>query len=126
MTRPSGELIIAGQRFTIDAPIVNFTEGPNWDATPELCQPTATDPAPRCTSTRAPASTCRTASCRSARTRSATRCAPRLRALRQWLPPLEAVKAAIKQFVIHHDGCSSRRHVLLGAAERARAVACTS
>ena len=48
MRKPSGNLIIAGQTFKIDAPVINFREPPFWDATREVCQPTATDPAPKC------------------------------------------------------------------------------
>src|ERR1051325_10662475 len=46
---PSGNLIIAGQAFKIDAPIINWMEGPMWDATSEFCRPTLTDPNPPCT-----------------------------------------------------------------------------
>ena len=33
--KTSGDVIIAGQPFRIEAPIVNFREPPYWDATRE-------------------------------------------------------------------------------------------
>ncbi len=98
--RPSGNLIIGGQTFKTDAPIVTWREPPYWDATREVCQPTVTDPRPACVGgvpygklpmgpyTR----------------RYSLR--PRLRHYGT-NPPYEAVKASIRQFVLHHDGCSS-------------------
>src|SRR5687768_6500670 len=44
--RPSGKLIIGGTAFDTDAPIVNFREGPKWDATQETLMVTETDPNP--------------------------------------------------------------------------------
>ena len=107
--RPSGKLIIGGQLFDTDAPIVNFREGPRWDATSLYCIPTQTEPG------------------------AVNRCVPgkgghqpygppvvgytkrysTRPALRQdkWKmgenAPYDAVKSVIKQFVIHHDGCAS-------------------
>src|SRR5580693_6215571 len=102
MPRTSGELIIGGQHFRIDAPVINWTEHPYWNALLEFGIDTATDPTGR------------------------SRCVggvpygklplgpytkryslrPRLRQY-GLNPPYEAVKASIKQFVIHHDGCTS-------------------
>ena len=42
--RPSGNLIIGGQTFKTDAPIVTWREPPYWDATREVCMITETDP----------------------------------------------------------------------------------
>ena len=47
MVRPRGNLIIGGQVFNVDAPIVNWHEN-GWDATSELCIPTRTEAAPQC------------------------------------------------------------------------------
>ncbi|HVZ19962.1 MAG TPA: N-acetylmuramoyl-L-alanine amidase [Vicinamibacterales bacterium] len=102
MPKASGDLIIGGQRFNVDAPVVNWTEGPRWDATSEFGYNTKTDPdgAIRCKGgvpygklplgpyTR----------------RYSFR--PRLRQFGK-NPPYEAVKSAVRQFVIHHDGCTS-------------------
>jgi N-acetyl-anhydromuramyl-L-alanine amidase AmpD len=97
--KPSGNLIIAGQTFHIDAPVINFREPPYWDATKEYCIPTETDPAPPCKPGgfpygKAPQVT----------KRYSTR-GP----LRRYgnNPPIDAVRSVIKQFVLHHDGCSS-------------------
>src|SRR5690349_4751676 len=97
--KPSGNVIIAGQAFATLAPVVNFREPPFWDATKETCIPTETDGAPNCpggfpygpppiTYTR----------------RYALR--PALRSYGD-KPQLDATKAVIKQFVVHHDGCTS-------------------
>lgn len=107
--RPSGKLIIGGQAFDTDAPIVNFREGGRWDATSLYCIPTQTEPGAisRCVvgkgghqpygppvvqytkrySTRAPLRQSKWKMGESA--------------------PYEAAKTTIKQFVIHHDGCLS-------------------
>ena len=108
--RPSGDLIIAGQRFHVDAPIVNWTEGPRWDATSEYCMPTLTDPAPPCaidpkTGKHIPYGKLPLGPYTQ---RYSTR--PALRSSKfggGMHPSLEATRAVIKQFVIHHDGCSS-------------------
>ena len=47
MARGNGNLIIGGQTFKIDAPLVNWREN-GWDATAEVCIPTVTEPAPKC------------------------------------------------------------------------------
>ena len=45
--RPNGKLIIGGQTFNVDAPVVNWHES-GWDATSPNCIVTKTDPAPAC------------------------------------------------------------------------------
>lgn len=115
--RPSGNLIIGGQLFPTDAPIVNFREGPKWDSTSELCIPTDTDPNPWAPnsegypgcSTGAPQIPYALVGKPNAYTkRYTTRAALRTR---QWNggmnAPYDAIKNVIKQFVVHHDGCSS-------------------
>ena len=105
--KPSGKLVIGGQAFDTDAPIVNFREGPRWDATSTVCIPTQTEPnaSARCPSglPYAPAG-----GGTGFQKRYSTR--PVLRQ-KHWNngenAPYEAAKRAIKQFVIHHDGCSS-------------------
>src|SRR5215203_2918512 len=49
--RQTGNLIIGGTSFAIEAPVINFTEGPRWDATSVLCKATKTEPraASKCT-----------------------------------------------------------------------------
>ena len=100
--RPSGNIIIAGQRFPTDAPVVNFTEPPFWDATKEFCIPTATDPSPHCNGG-VPYGNLPVPYTK----RYSTRPALRTYYQSNRPPPLDAVKAVIKQFVVHHDGCSS-------------------
>ncbi len=99
MRKPSGNLIIAGQVFKIDAPVINFREPPFWDATREYCLPTETDPNPAC---KAGVPYCKLPTPYTKR--YSTR--PMLRRYGM-NPPLDAVKSVIKQFVVHHDGCSS-------------------
>jgi N-acetyl-anhydromuramyl-L-alanine amidase AmpD len=98
--RPSGNLIIAGQVFHVDAPIVNFREPPYWDATREVCVPTVTDPAPACKPGGVPYGNLPAPYTK----RYALRPALRRYGMN---PPLDAVKAVIKQFVVHHDGCNT-------------------
>ncbi len=99
--KPSGNLIIGGQTFKTDAPIVTWREPPYWDATREVCMPTLSDPNPPCKPGGVPYGLLpmgpytRRYSFR-----------PRLRHYGM-NPPYEAVKASIKQFVIHHDGCNT-------------------
>jgi hypothetical protein len=97
--RPSGNLIIAGQTFRIDAPVINFREPPFWDATREYCMPTRTNPNPPCKAG-VPFGKLPTPYTKRYSTR------PQLRRYGN-NPPLDAVKAVIKQFVLHHDGCAS-------------------
>ncbi|TMQ08195.1 MAG: hypothetical protein E6J90_41205 [Deltaproteobacteria bacterium] len=100
MVKPSGNLIIGGEVFNINAPLVNWHEGPKWDATSEYCIPTNTERAPPCMTTgggQYPYGP------------------PPLPYTRRyaWRPGLgpnpkaSAVKAVVKQFVVHHDGCAS-------------------
>ena len=109
--KPSGVLIIGGKPFKTDAPIVNWQEGPRWDATSINCQITDTDP-----SVFNPGSKnyCKPFDGGGAPygkmpmgpyvRRYAYR--PRLAHFKEH-PPYDAVKASIKQFVIHHDGCNT-------------------
>ena len=114
--RPSGNLIIGGQIFHTDAPIINWREPPYWDATREDCQATETDPY---VLTPGNANYCKPEPSEGAGRRSVpygklpmgpyTRryaLRPRLAHFKN-APPYEAVKASIKQFVIHHDGCNT-------------------
>jgi hypothetical protein len=104
--KPSGDLYIAGQRIHIDAPVVNFTEGPRWDATSLYCQPTETEARPACLPPppgkqgNTPWGNLPKPYTQRYMTRPA---------LRRYgnNPPMEAVKAVIRQFVVHHDGCAS-------------------
>jgi hypothetical protein len=107
MVRPRGNLIIGGQVFNVDAPVVNWHEN-GWDATSERCIPTKLDPAPACQTlpngAQYPYGTLPVPYT----TRYSTR--PNLRTPK-WNggknPTYDAVRATIKQFVVHHDGCSS-------------------
>ncbi|HMG56198.1 MAG TPA: N-acetylmuramoyl-L-alanine amidase [Kofleriaceae bacterium] len=107
MVRPNGQLIIGGTIFTVDAPIANWHLS-GWDATSPYCIPTATERAPGCLPTGGgqypygPPPLPYTQ-------RYAAR-----PSLRSWPksdggmhPSYEAVKAVVKQFVVHHDGCAS-------------------
>ncbi len=100
--RQSGNLIIANQTFHIDAPVVNWLEPPYWDATKEVCIPTVTEAAPKCVGG-VPYGNLPVPYTK----RYSTRPALRSYYSNNKAPPLEAVKAIIKQFVIHHDGCTS-------------------
>jgi len=98
MVRPSGILIIGDQDFHVDAPVANWRDS-GWNAKSERCIPTKTDPNPTGAMTadgkQYPSAVQYTA-------RYAQR--PILRAAK-WGP--DAVRASIKQFVFHHDGCTS-------------------
>src|SRR5215207_6015858 len=91
-----GEIIIANKPFTIDARVVNFTQSPFWNATVEACVGSSR-PCPG----------------NALFSANAKNKSPRRYALRPQLrkygknPPLDATKALIKQFVLHHDGCWS-------------------
>ena len=97
MPKISGDLIIGGQRFHVNAPVSNWYDS-GWDATSERCIPTRTDPSPTGTMT---ADGKQTPSAVTYTARYAKR--PSLHGV---LTP-QAVRAAIKQFVVHHDGCTS-------------------
>ena len=94
-------MIIAGQTFHIDAPVMNWREPPYWDATREVCIPTLTDPAPGVQAGGVPYGNLPNA------VHEALRAAAGAAQRYGMNPPLDAVKAVIKQFVVHHDGCSS-------------------
>jgi len=107
MPRTSGKLIIGGQVFQTDAPIVNFREPPFWDASSEYCIPTKTETAPACKpgkSGHVPYGNLPVPYTQRYSTRPALRTS-------KWNggknAPYDAVKSVIKQFVIHHDGCAS-------------------
>jgi len=106
MVRPRGNLIIGGQVFNIDAPVVNWTEN-GWDATSERCISTKTEFAPVCQA--APTGQYPYGPLPVPYTqRYSTR--PNLRTPK-WNggrnPSADAVRATIKQFVVHHDGCTT-------------------
>ena len=104
--RPSGNLIIAGKTFPVDAPIVNWREPPYWDATSTYCKTTVTDPSPACKPP-PPGQAGQTPYGNLPQPytqRYALRPALRRYGMN---PPLDAVKSVIKQFVVHHDGCNT-------------------
>jgi N-acetyl-anhydromuramyl-L-alanine amidase AmpD len=105
--RPSGRIIIGGQEFPTEAPVVNYRQPPFWDSRSQMCMVTATDTSPKCTTKAAgqqipygkmPAGY-----------ETLTQRYNFRPALKQYgeNPPYEAAKAVIKQFVIHHDGCAT-------------------
>jgi murein DD-endopeptidase MepM/ murein hydrolase activator NlpD len=108
--RPSGKIIIGGVPFQTDARVVNFRERPFWDASKEICQSTSYASVAQCEAAgpnkhfpyglpaNYPKYTKRYS------TRPALRRADWAMGERA---PYEAVKSVIKQFVIHHDGCST-------------------
>lgn len=100
MRRGSNEIVIAGQRFKVDAPVVNMYDPPYWDATKEYCIPTQYDPNPKCKPGGIPWGNLPHPYSKRYSTRGP---------LRRYgnNPPLDAVKSVIRQFVIHHDGCNS-------------------
>jgi N-acetylmuramoyl-L-alanine amidase len=95
-----GELIIANQRFNIDANIKNWHET-GWDATQFRCIPEKIGGSTKCTDGIHPYG-------EKAKNRHERRFSTRP-ALRRYgmNPPLEAVKAVVRQFVLHHDGMYS-------------------
>ncbi|HEY0192654.1 MAG TPA: hypothetical protein VGC42_16155, partial [Kofleriaceae bacterium] len=107
MVRQNGNVIIGGQTFNINAPVVNWTEN-GWDATKEYCIPTKTDGKPPC-GVAGPGRQYPTGPLPVPYTqRYSTR--PSLRTSKWNMgmnPSYEAVKGVIKQFVVHHDGCTS-------------------
>jgi N-acetyl-anhydromuramyl-L-alanine amidase AmpD len=100
-----GQVYIAGIPFEIDAPVVNWHQqpAPGWDATQERCL----DPDP--------GNTCLGGGTIPYGLKPGGPTYTRRYALRPALrkygmrPPLDAVKAVIKQFVFHHDGCLDAR-----------------
>lgn len=108
MARPSGNLIIGGQAFPTDAPIVNFRDPPNWDASSTYCKPTKTDAGAMARCKPGAGGQIPYALAGTYVRRYMTR--PGLRTSKYQMgesAPYEAVKGLIKQFVIHHDGCAS-------------------
>jgi N-acetyl-anhydromuramyl-L-alanine amidase AmpD len=102
-----GDLIIAGKSFKVDgARVVNWHES-GWDATSERCIPTKDDSAEvlngKCKPGTAPNSQIPYGKIPLPYTRRFG-FRPKLRSY-GLNPPLDATKAVIKQFVIHHDGC---------------------
>ena len=114
--QPSGNLIIGGKIFKTEAPIVNFTEGPRWDATKEVCYVTETEPGAMSRCKFSPDGkmfpygfnkawkggqpiTIRSGA------RNPLRRVPGTDNGKK--PKYEDVKGVIKQFLIHHDGCST-------------------
>jgi len=121
---PSGQLIIGGQAFATDAPIVNFREGPRWDATLKTVVKTENDPDPWAKSKQvAPGEWLPYPESGHNFT---ARCQPR-QALRQekwkggWAAPYDAAKQVIRQFLIHHDGCASA-DMCFGVAQNERGL----
>lgn len=101
--KPSGVIIIGGRSFHTSAPVINWREGPNWDATREVCQATQSDPPS------AIAKCVRGVPYGKLPQGPYTRrysLRPRLRQFGM-NPSYDAVKAAVRQFVVHHDGCMS-------------------
>ncbi len=99
---PSGNLIIANQTFHIEAPVINWTEPPFWDATKEVCLSTETERTPPCKPGGVPYGVLPNGAYTK---RYAARPALRNYYSNGKSPPLDAVKSVIKQFVVHHDGC---------------------
>lgn len=96
----NGEIIIAGVAFKVDAPVINFRQPPNWDASSEFCKPSETNPRPDCRENKYPYGKLP----RPYTKRFSTR--PMLRPYGSKVP-VAAAQAAITQFVLHHDGCTS-------------------
>jgi len=100
MVRPRGNLIIGGQVFNVDAPVVNWTEN-GWDATKPYCIPTPQEMSPGCPPgpggqfPHGPPVVQYTK-------RYSTR-----PGLPESKLSYNAVRAMVKQFVIHHDGCAN-------------------
>jgi len=92
-----GTIIIAGKEFKIDAPLVNMHEGLRWDASKEIC----INPSHPCQGGAIPFSP------KLKRERTHRFWYRPLLRRYQKTPPLEAAQSAIRQFVVHHDGCPS-------------------
>ncbi len=103
--RVSGNVIIGGKRIPTDAPIVTWDES-GWNAALPYCIPTLTEPRPQGVpladgmgpyGKHAPRTTRRYSLRRSLRSfgTHVDRISPGL------------IKSAIRQFVVHHDGCAS-------------------
>jgi N-acetylmuramoyl-L-alanine amidase len=106
MVRPNGNVIIGGQLFNVNAPVVNWRDN-GWDSTSERCIPTPAWGTPPCRPVaggQEPYAVPPSPSGRPYLHRYALR--PGLGSMGK-NPSYQAVKAVVKQFVIHHDGCSS-------------------
>ncbi|MFN0247849.1 MAG: N-acetylmuramoyl-L-alanine amidase [Kofleriaceae bacterium] len=96
----SGNIIIANQTFKTNAKVSNWLDT-GWNAKSPFCIPTATERNPPCkpmAGGQAPYDGPSHVQRYSLR--------PTLRRYGD-NPPIEAVKAVIRQFVVHHDGCAS-------------------
>lgn len=112
----SGQVIIGGQAFATEAPIVNFRDwlnGNPWDGTRNTLVVTKTDPNPFAQPGAKVGPDGGWLPYKPDSPRSFTaRCQPRP-ALRQdkwkggWHAPYDAAKKVIRQFMIHHDGCTT-------------------
>lgn len=103
---PNGILIIGDREFNVNAPVVNWHKS-GWDATKEYCIPTKESMEQPCQSA-GPGKQFPYGSMPQPYTsRFSTR--PHLRNDKSGgrFPTYEAVKATVKQFVLHHDGCAS-------------------
>jgi len=107
MFRPRGNLIIGGQVFNVDAPVVNWHEN-GWDATSPYCIPTRTEPAPGCRAVPGAGQEPYAVPPQEPGKPYLRRFAYRPGLTAQGMNPSYAsIRAMIKQFVVHHDGCSS-------------------
>jgi hypothetical protein len=107
MAQGNGELIIGGTPFQVDAPVVNWHKS-LWDATSPYCIATRTDPVPPCQHTSGgqfPYGKMPVPYLPRYAARPSLRSVPK--SDNGMHPSYDAVKAVIKQFVVHHDGCSS-------------------
>jgi N-acetylmuramoyl-L-alanine amidase len=107
MVRPNGKLIIGGQIFNVDAPVVNWHDS-GWDATSPYCVPTKTEAAPHCMPTAGgqyPYGPPPLPYTQRFAVRPSLRNVPKSDNGRN--ASYDAIKAVVKQFVVHHDGCSS-------------------
>jgi len=107
MIRPKGNLIIGGQTFNVDAPIVNWREN-GWDATSPYCIPTKNDSAPACRPVPGAGQEPYSVPPQPPGKPYLRRFAYRPGLVSQGMnPSYSSIKAMVKQFVVHHDGCSS-------------------
>jgi N-acetylmuramoyl-L-alanine amidase len=99
--QPSGTLFIAGKEFHTSAKIVHFNEGPGWNAKSPYCISTETESHPAC-----PPGAAGQFPYDGPKILQRYSVRPALRRYGD-NPPIDAVKAVIRQFVVHHDGCHS-------------------
>src|SRR4051812_49269644 len=100
MSRPSGVLIIGGEKFHVDAPVVNWHDN-GWDATSPFCVPTPQEMSPGCP----PSPDGRGQFPHGPPVVQYTKRYSTRPNLPENKLSYNAVKAMVKQFVIHHDGC---------------------